>query len=214
MSQEFEPYSNEVRKSEFSAWKYQTAKEENPEPEINLEEELLKEQERLRQEAREQGYSEGLLRGQAEINAQKAELMKWIELMLKPVQLIDEQLIQEIIQTMVLLCQQCIGIELSVNPEQLGSLINEIKDELPSLQGNKVFAMHPLDVSWIKDHIDEKEIPGLYQALVADPSLSRGDFYLKDEHSELDGRIQNRLTTLLAKYINKDTLSPPQQPRN
>ncbi len=214
MSQEFEPYNNEVKKSEFSAWKYQITKEEEPEPEINLEEELFKERERLRQEARDQGYAEGLLQGQAEINAQKVELMKWIELMLKPVQLIDEQLIQEMIQTIIWLCQHCIGIELSVNPEKLGSLINEIKGELPSLQGNKVFAMHPSDVDWIKAKIDEKEMPGLHQALVADPSLSRGDFYLKDEHSELDGRIQNRFATLLAKYINKDTLLSPTQSRN
>ncbi|CEG56525.1 flagellar assembly protein FliH [Legionella fallonii] len=212
MSHEFEPYNKEVKKSEFSVWQYQTTKEEEPEPEINLEEELLKERERLRQEAREQGYAEGLLQGQAEINAQKTELMKWIGLMLKPVQLIDEELTQEMIQTIVGLCQHCIGVELSVHPDKLCSLINEIKGELPSLQGNKVFAMHPADMDWIKTQFDEKEVPGLHQALVADPSLSRGDFYLKAENTELDGRMQTRFATLFAKYINKDVLITPQQP--
>jgi flagellar assembly protein FliH len=60
-----------------------------------------------------------------------------------------------------------------------------------------------LDTLGIKIEIDEKEIPGLHEALVADPSLSRGDFYLKGEHNELDGRIQTRFTTLFAKYIDK-----------
>lgn len=203
MSNEFEPFRNEGKQSEFSVWEYQSP--ENPEvPEISAEELFLNECERLKQEAFEKGYADGLQQGQAEILAQRELWTQWIEVLLKPVQLLDEQLIQEVIQTIMYLGEACIGVELSVNPEKLRTLINEIKGELPSLRGNKVFAMHPLDVDWIKTQMDEKEIPGLHQTLVADPSLNRGDFYLKDEHSELDGRLQTRFATLFAKYINKE----------
>ncbi len=209
MSNEFEPYKNEGKNKEFSVWEYQSAKGEE-QPAINPEEEFIIECNRLRQEAMEKGYAEGKQQAQADIETLKAELVKWIDVLQKPIQLIDDQLIEEVVQTMIWLSQHCIGIELSVNPEKLYDLFKEIKGELPSIRGNKILAMHPLDVDWIKTEMDEKEIPGLHEALVADPSLSRGDFYLKGEHTELDGRIQTRFTTLFAKYLDKvKPLTPP-----
>ena len=203
MSNEFEPYNNEGKNSEFSAWAYQGVKNEQP-PEITPEELLLIECERLKQEAIEKGYAEGMQQAHVEIEEKKALFLQWIELLQKPVQLLDEQLTQEIIQTIIWLSQHCIGVELSVNPEKLRGLLIEIKEELPSLRNNKVLAMNPSDVEWIVTQMEKKEIAGLHEVLVADPSLNRGDFYLKGEHNELDGRIQTRFTTLFAKYINKD----------
>ena len=203
MSNEFEPYNNEGKNSEFSAWAYQGVKNEEP-PEITPEELLLIECDRLKQEAIEKGYAEGMQQAQVEIEEKKTLFLQWIELIQKPVQLLDEQLTQELIQIIIWLSQHCIGIELSVNPEKLRGLLMEIKEELPSLRSNKVLSMHPLDLEWVVTQMEKKEIPGLQEILVADPSLNRGDFYLKGEHNELDGRIQSRLTTLFAKYINKD----------
>lgn len=208
MSNEFEPYQNDVKTGEFSAWEFHVAKDEE-QPEITVEEVLIDECALLKQQAIEEGYAEGMQLAQEEIRAQKAELSKWIDLLQKPVQLLDDKLTQEIIQTMTWLCTHCIGVELSVNPNQLLYLLDEIKKELPSLKANKHFGMHPDDVEWIKSELNEKDIPGLHDLLVADPSLSRGDFYLKDEHSELDGRIQTRFITLFAKYVNKDNLVTP-----
>lgn len=208
MSNEFEPYLTDDKKSEFSIWQYQVAQDPVV-PEISPEDELARECELLRQEAREQGYAEGLQKAQAEINTLKAELTGWIEFFQHPVRLFDEQLVQEVMQTVIWLCQYCIGVELSVNPDKLSDLLNEIKGELPSLKGNKILGMNPEDAQWIKTQISEKEMPGIEQALYADPELNRGDFYLKGEHSELDGRLNTRLLTLCAKYINKDTFINP-----
>jgi flagellar assembly protein FliH len=207
MAEEFEPYQKK-EETGFSVWEYKKAAPA-PEPVVNGEEELLKERERLRQEAIKQGYEEGLAQAQAEVNLRKKELLKWGKLLKKPVQLIDAKLAQEMIQTVIWLSAHCIGVELSVNPGKLKELFLHIKEELPSLQGDKMFAMHPDDIEWIRTEIGVSEIPGLHDVLVPDPSLSRGDFYLKSEHSELDGRIQTRLITLFSKYINKDNLITP-----
>ena len=120
--------------------------------------------------------------------------------------LIDDKVTQEMIQTIIWIAQYCIGVELSVSPEKLRDLFNGIKDELPSLQEDKVVAMNPDDLEWVKTKISISEVPGLHESLVGDPSLSRGDFYLKGEHTELDGRIHTRLVSLFAKYLNTDNL--------
>lgn len=208
MSKEFEPYNNK-EDSGFSVWEYSKKNQEPESVVVNQEEELLKERERVLQEAQQQGYDEGLKKAQAEIDAKKQELNEWAKLLRAPVQLIDDKLTQELIQTLIWLSAHCIGIELSVNPQKLRELFKRLKNELPSLQANKLFAMNPEDIEWIKSEVGISEFPGLHDILIADPSLSRGDFYLESEHSELDGRIETRLITLFSKYINKDNLITP-----
>lgn len=207
MNKEFEPYYKDRDKDEFTDWDYK--KHEGATPIINKEEEFQKECEALRQAAITKGYEEGMLKAAAELQEKKEELSDWIKFIQNPAALLDDNLTQEIIQTVIWLGTYCIGVELSVHPEKLRELFNHIKDELPSLQGNKVFAMNPEDISWIKTELSVSDVPGLHEILVEDPLLSRGDFYLKSEHSELDGRIQTRLITLFAKYINKDNLVTP-----
>lgn len=209
MSNEFEPFQSTHKSNEFSVWDYQGSKEEDA-PQTTPEEQLIDELEILRKEAQDRGYAEGLRQAQDEIDEKKAELTQWIDLFQKPVQLLDEQLTQEVIQTVIWLSQHCIGIELTVHPEKFQSLFTEIKGELPSLRGNKILGMNPADVDWVRNEISDKDLPGLEQALFSDPTLNRGDFYLKGEHSELDGRIQTRLMSLFAKYINKDDVTLPQ----
>ncbi len=208
MSTEFEPYKNEGKSNEFSAWEFHVINEEE-QAEIIIQETLADECELLKKQAIEEGYAQGMQQAQEEINAQKTQLAKWIDLLQKPVQILDDSLTHELIETMSWLCKHCIGIELTVNPNQLLSLMNELKEELPSLKANKLFAMHPDDMAWIKSEFNEKTIPGLHELLVPDASLSRGDFYLKGEHSELDGRIQTRFINLFSKYINKENLVTP-----
>lgn len=147
---------------------------------------------------------------QAEINEKRKKFVYWFDLLQKPVKLVDEQVTQEIIQTIIWLTQHCIGVELSVNPDKLNDLLHTIKSELPSLQAYKVLAMHPEDVNWVKNEFGEKEIPGLQEILIADPLLNRGDFYLKGDYSELDGRVYTRLATLFTKYVTRDLIEPLQ----
>ena len=210
MSNEFEPYlKKKESNSGFSAWEYESIINNEAKAEINEEELFRAECERLKQDAIKKGYTEGMQQAQSEIDDKRAQFVRWFDLLQNPVKLLDEQVTQEIIQTVIWLSQHCIGVELSVNPDKLKSLLNAIKLELPSLQTNKILAMHPDDVDWVKIEFGEKEIPGLQEILVADPLLSRGDFYLKGEHSELDGRVYTRLATLFTKYITQDNLIAP-----
>ncbi|MCL5271824.1 MAG: flagellar assembly protein FliH [Gammaproteobacteria bacterium] len=211
MSSEFEPFSSEKKNAEFSAWDFQGSKNTEELVEVDQEEQLINDMEVLKQEAIEKGYAEGLQQAAEEVNKKKIELTQWIEFFQKPIQLLDEQLTQEIIQTLIWLCQHCIGIELTVHPDKFHALFSEIRSELPSLRGNKVLGMNPIDADLVKAELSDKELPGIEQALLADPSLARGDFYLKGEHSELDGRLQTRLKSLFAKYINKDSLAVSMQ---
>lgn len=213
MTDEFIPNKTELKNTEFSVWEYRGDTPEDPVIEISEEEKFAAKCALLKEEARAAGHAQGLEEARVQVTEQKAELVRWIDLLLNPTQLLDDKVTQELIQTMIWLCKQAIGVELSIDSNQLKGLFEAIKKELPTLQTTKKFAMHPDDVAWVKMEFDESLIPGLLQVIVADPLLNRGDFYLVDDESELDGRLHTRLTTLFSKFIDKDTLIIPIKPQ-
>lgn len=210
MSNEFEPLIAEDKQNVFNVWEFKDH-DENQHEVIENQEEPVDKIELLRQEAKEQGYAEGMMQAKTDIDGLKKELTQWVELLKKPIQIFDDQLTQELIKTMFWLCKECIGLELTINPQQLESLLDSLKPELPSFKDVKHFAMHPLDAAWIKENVDAKKIPGLHDFLVEDATLSRGDFYLGGEHSELDGRLLARFSTVFAKYMKGNEELPPIQ---
>lgn len=211
MATEFEPFVNEINRNAFSALEFEVTQDEVPQA-PDEQQELLVEIERLKQEAIDQGYTEGLQKAQAEIDARMNELHQWIELIQKPALLLDNNLTQEIIHAMIWICTHCIGVEISSNPDKLYALLEHVKNELPTIKGNNHFCMHPDDIAWIHQESMQKLIPDLQTILTADPELSRGDFYLKGDNSELDGRIATRVNALFAQYITEEPSTTPSKP--
>ncbi|WP_028388386.1 flagellar assembly protein FliH [Legionella fairfieldensis] len=209
MDNDFQPLYEEKDKDAFDVWDIKIPEPE-PVSEIDEKEELAKECERLREQAKQEGYQEGLRQAEIHVQQKQQELGEWIHFFQHPLAIVDSELNKEIVQTIIWICEACIGIELSVHPEKLAVLIDAIKQELPGLQGNKQLAMHPLDVEYLLDNFKNSQ-PDLTRVLIADPALSRGDFYIKDEYSELDGRLKTRLQTLFKSYLqdNNDSTDEP-----
>ncbi|ASQ45418.1 FliH/SctL family protein [Legionella clemsonensis] len=202
MKNEFQPLYQEKDKEEFNIWELKMP-ELKPAVEINPEEEFAKECEKLREEAKQQGYQEGLQKAALELEAKKQELLAWFHFFKKPVALLDKKLSHELIQTITWVCEVCIGIELSIHPEKLLLLLEDIKKELPTLQGERQLFMNPIDVQLLRSELNDQEIAELNNILIADEKLERGDFYLKSDYSELDGRLKTRLQQIFKKELSE-----------
>lgn len=200
MDTDFQPLYKEKNKDDFSIWELQPQVAE-PEPEIDHQAELEAECNRLREEARQAGYQEGLELADKEIKARQAELAKWLLLIQNPIRILDKQVSDEIMQTILWICKACIGFELSISPEKILAIIDDIKKELPAIVGKKQLAMNPLDKQWLEQQLDKKHDANILAILAEDNSLHRGDFFLHSEHCELNGRIQDRLQKILATYL-------------
>ncbi|VEG90564.1 flagellar assembly protein FliH [Legionella spiritensis] len=199
MSKDFQPFHEESGKKEFQVWEYTPVEKSDP-PVVDEQIEFAIECERLRNEAKNQGYEEGLQQAASEMEALKKELRDWISFIRNPVQLVDKALSQEIVKTILWICETCIGIEISHQPEKLLVLFEEIKKELPALKKNQQMMMNPDDVEWLKGQLGQKH-KDILAVLVADPGLTRGDFYLKSEHGELDGTLKKRLQNLIHAHL-------------
>lgn len=209
MTKTFEPYFKPRAALVFHQWE-SSEEPRQSEPVIDEQEILRITCEQLKEEARAQGYAEGMRAAEADILQKQKEFSKALSALMQPMQLLDETLIEELIKTMLWICQACIGIELSVNPDKLTALFNLIKEELPSLKGNKILALNPEDFEWVRQQSEEGIYAEIQNMLVADPNLSRGDFYLQSEQSVLDGQVIARLSNLFSEYVSKaDFIATP-----
>lgn len=203
MENDFQPLYEEKEGEAFSIW---DIKGQEPEPliETDPQEELAKECERIREEAREEGYQKGLQQATDYLSKKQQDLELCINLLQQPISLIDNRLSQEVIKTIIWLCEACIGIELSIHPEKLITLWEQIKRELPTLQGDKKLAMHPDDVNYLTKELNELKESAPPSFLVADKSLKRGDFYLQNEYNDLDGCLKTRLQKIFETYLEDE----------
>ncbi|MFC3907891.1 FliH/SctL family protein [Legionella dresdenensis] len=204
-NEDFQPAFEEKLPDQFSVWELKMPEEKEPEPPpIDLQAEQEAQREQVLQQAREKGYEEG--RKQAEIEAipKMTELSEWLLLIQEPVRLLDKAINDEVIQTILWICEACIGVELSLHPEKLLAIVEQIKAELPSVQGARQLVMNPEDVEWLKANLDENKFSKLLTMLSSDKELVKGDFYLRGEHTELDGRLKSRLLNLFSNYFSTD----------
>jgi flagellar assembly protein FliH len=209
MTKAFEPSFKPQSKVIFNQWE-SSSDALNHAPIID-EQELFKQAcEKLRAEAKALGYEEGLKAAEQSIQERQKEFTNALNALLQPMHLLDETLIKELVKTMLWICQACIGLELSINPEKLVALFTVIKDELPSLKGNKILALNPEDLEWVHQQTQDNIYAEVQNMLIADANLSRGDFYLQSDQSVVDGQITTRLSNLFSEYVSKaDFISSP-----
>jgi len=200
MDTEFQPLYEAKDKDDFSIWELQVP-EADMEPKIDLQAQLAAECEQLREEARHEGYQQGLQDAENDIKAQQAELRQWLAMIQNPLQLLDKQISDEMMQTIFWICKACISIELSLAPEKILMILEDIKKELPAIIGKKQLSMNPQDKQWLETQLDRKLDADILAILVEDKKLNRGDFYLHSDHCELDGCLEDRLQKILASYL-------------
>ncbi|MDI9817658.1 MULTISPECIES: FliH/SctL family protein [unclassified Legionella] len=204
MDDSFQPWYEEKDQQAFNLWEFKVPETESIIEEVDPQEEFARECDRLREEAEKAGYQEGMKQAAEELQLKRQELANWLNLIRQPVALLDKNLSHELVQTIAWVCQACIGIELSIHPDKLSLFIEEIKKELPSLQGDKQLVMNPSDIEWLNNELEEQQLTELRSLFVTDETLERGDFYLRSEHNELDGRLKTRLQKILQIHFFQD----------
>jgi len=205
MSKEFQPATDKLKKTEFKNWEIhhqqvETAKQQQ------LSDTALKEAElqEMREKAYEEGYNQGMEAAQQEVAALKDNLRYWIKIFCHPSEQIEQSIKTEIVDTIFWICKHCIQVELSCHPEALQNIIDEALKALPSLGDSKKLFVNEQDLEWIEAQLLPKDKEIILSVAYQDPSLERGEFYISDEQSELDGRLSTRLDKILRKHLPKN----------
>lgn len=203
MQNEFTPmYQKTAKDKAFNTWEMEKPSAPTEAEEvISAAEVLAAEQVRIREESEAAGYQAGLQRAQADIEALRQQLEQALLVLQQPIRLVDEQLVSDMLKTMLWLCEACIGIEINQQSDKLQAILSTLIAQWTEIAGHKSLMLNPVDLDWIKGQLKSSRHQDLIDNMHADESLKRGDFYIKSEHMELDGRLHSRLSQLFAEYL-------------
>ncbi|MBI5041008.1 MAG: flagellar assembly protein FliH [Gammaproteobacteria bacterium] len=160
--------------------------------------------EELQQQAREEGFQlgrrEGLEAGKKEIRARVRELESLMQTLSKPLEQIDAQIENELVQLALAVAKQLVRRELKSDPGQVLAVVREAMAALPLAARNVRLHLHPKDAALVRDMLALGDNERGWQ-IVEDPLLARGGCKISSDTSQIDASVERRLHTVIANVL-------------
>jgi len=154
----------------------------------------------LKQKAYQEAKHEALQQFSTEWQTNLQALHGIIAQLTEPLLIIDNQL-EEQLKTLVLaLTRKLVKHELSVNPEQVLTVIIQAKELLPISKQKVQLQISKDDFELVTSNLP----PKLVDQITVDNSLQRGECRLITDTSEIDGSYEARLETLITGAFNHE----------
>lgn len=160
--------------------------------------------EELQQQAREEGFlqgrREGLEAGKKDINARVHEITSLMQTLAKPLEQMDAQVEQELVQLSLAVARQLIRRELKADPGQVLAVVREAMAALPIAARNVRLHMHPEDAALVRETLSLSDNERGW-TIVEDPVLTRGGCKVSSDTSQIDASIERRLHSVIANVL-------------
>lgn len=161
--------------------------------------------EKLEQSAREEGYEigyrEGLAAGEHEIAQRVERLEGLLATLSRPLEGVDESVEEELLTVATTLATQLVRRQLQAQPDEIIPVIREAVAALPHNSHSIEVRLHPDDAELARSVLSV-ESGSANWVLQADPELVRGDCRVVSDLSEVDARLETRLTTLFSSFLS------------
>lgn len=145
--------------------------------------------ERLREEARRQGYDAGYASGRAKVVAEAERLASAVVSLEQALTEFDQQVADELLALATEIARQVVREEITARPDVILKVVQEALAQLPH-QHATVF-LHPDDASLVRTHIGEA-LSHAGHRLLEDPRLNPGDCILESGSSQTDATLATR----------------------
>ena len=155
-----------------------------------------------RAQAEAEGYQQGQLRAQQEIQALQQRLVGLIDFFEHPLQALNEDIEHQLTQLAVTLAQQLVRRELKLEPGEIIGLIRDSVQLLPGNSRNITILLHPEDASLVRNALsmDSGNEERSWE-LIEDPMITRGGCEISAPPSTINATLENRLSALAASVL-------------
>jgi flagellar assembly protein FliH len=155
-----------------------------------------------RQQAEEEGFQQGLVRGHQETEVLQRRLLQLIDFFEHPLQALNEDIEHQLTQLAVTLAQQLVRRELKVEPGEIIGLIRDSVQLLPGNTRNISIALHPEDANLVRNALSLETSDEEHSwKLVEDPMISRGGCQITAPPSAINATLESRLSELAASVL-------------
>jgi flagellar assembly protein FliH len=161
-------------------------------------------------ESEAKGYQEGLAKAQAEcqisINAlitQVKQMDSILQLLASPLAQLDAEVENELLQLTLTVGKQLARRELRVDPTQVIGIIRESLAQLPASARQIRIHLHPEDAATVRERLAEPANERAW-SVVEDPTLTRGGCIVRTETSQIDVRLESRVSAVIASVLGEE----------
>jgi flagellar assembly protein FliH len=157
-----------------------------------------------REQSEAKGYDAGMAKAQAEMKGKLAELdtrIKRFDALLqfigRPLQDLDAEVEKMLLQLALTVGKQLARRELRVDPAQVIAIIRESLAELPAAAREIRVLLHPDDAAIVRERLTAPANERAW-TVVEDPTMSRGGCVVRTDNSQIDARLESRISTIIA----------------
>lgn len=159
--------------------------------------------EEIRQQAHAEGFDqgrrEGLQSGEKEVAAQVQRLSQIFNALAEPLNDVDEQVQDELVQLALGVARQVLRRELMTDPAVIVAIVREAIAALPSHAADIQVFLHPEDAALVREYTAGTEAPAW--RIVEDPALARGGCRISSENSRIDATFESRLAAVVEQLM-------------
>ena len=153
----------------------------------------------LRQQARDEGFQQGLAEANDQMAAAMARWTQALDQLAGPLHQVDEELELQLVQLTSAIARQVLRREIELNPEMIIGVLREALASLPVSAKDVSVCLHPDDAQLIRER-------GLHNensdwSLQESVSLQRGDCEIQSPVTYIDERVNSRLNKVVAELI-------------
>jgi flagellar assembly protein FliH len=162
------------------------------------------------EESEARGYQAGLAKAQAEsqisinaLAAQVRQLDSIMQLLGQPLAQLDTEVEKELLQLALTVGKQLARRELRVDPTQVIGIIRESLAQLPLSAREIRIHLHPEDATTVRERLAEPTNERAW-TVVEDPTLTRGGCIVRTETSQIDVRLESRVSAVIANVLGEE----------
>lgn len=163
-------------------------------------------------EGKTAGFEQGLSEGQQHIDVQCQHLDQIIKKLAFPIEQIDNQVRQQVMQLVIQLAKAVMQTEIQTNEKIILKTLHETVNALPMADRKITVYLQPDDFNVVTSAHSDEALQERQWRLIAEPSLNRGDIQVASGDSQVDYKIEDRISQILARFSGQNPLpelSPP-----
>ena len=158
-----------------------------------------------RREGQDFGHREGLEEGRAQVRERVERLDQIISVLDRPFEQLDQQVEDEVVALVINMVRQLIRREVKLDPAQIVGVVREALGVLPVSVRNVRVVLHPDDAVLVREAYTLGDHDQKWQ-IVEDPVIQRGGCRIHTDTSQVDARLDSRLSSLIAPLLAGERL--------
>jgi len=153
------------------------------------------------EEGFERGRQDGLKAGEQEAQRQLQQLASILELFNKPLQELDDKVVEQLVDLTTIIARQVIRRELRADPGQIIAVVRECIKNLPITSRKVSIFLHPDDAMLVRGAFSIDENVDQSWQIIDDPVLTRGGCRIEAENSKIDATVEQQLNRVIANLL-------------